>query len=112
MNNQELFVIDDLNGYSTQMRSAAAQHIKAYSFNNLDNYVTLNQVIQTVIENSRGYDDQDRVIVRTEDHENIFNQLVMRLYHTSLCKMASKDEIQCAWNNETNIMEFWINECS
>ena len=105
-----LYAIIDVNGYVTQMREAAAQSICSDSNDNLDEYISLNQMIGLVKQHCKGYDNEDRPLLDEQTNEQIFEDIAIWIHDVGLAKLAAKDLIECAWDNENNEMVFWAKE--
>lgn len=106
----ELYAITDLEGYATEMREAAAKTISDSYNENLDEFISINQMIGLVKENCVGFDDNDRPLLNENANENIYESTISWINGAGLAKLASKGLIECAWDNDTNEMVFWSNE--
>ena len=106
----ELYAIVDLQGYLTQMREAAAKSICGNTDDNLDEYISLNQMIGLVKQHCKGYDNEDRPLFDEISNEQIFEDIAIWIHDVGLAKLAAKDLIECAWDNESNEMVFWAKE--
>lgn len=108
---QEVYAIIDLNGYTSQMRDAAAKSISENSSNeNLDKYISLDQMIGLVKNNCLGYDENDYPLLNEETNQNIFEQTAVWIHNVGLAKLAAEDLVECAWDDELNEMVFWQKE--
>lgn len=103
----ELYAIVDVDGYVTQMREAAAKSICGDNNDNLDEYISLNQMIGLVKQHCKGYDDKDRPLLDEKSNEQIFEDIAIWIHDVGLAKLAAKDLIECAWDSESNEMVFW-----
>lgn len=106
----ELYAIVDLRGYLTQMREAAAKSICGNTDDNLDEYISLNQMIGLVKQHCKGYDNEGRPLFDEISNEQIFEDIAIWIHDAGLAKLAAKDLIECAWDNESNEMVFWAKE--
>jgi len=106
----ELYAIVDLEGYVTQMREAAAKSICGESDDDLNEYISLKQMIGLVKENCKGYDDENRVLLDESSNEQIYEDAAIWIHDVGLAKLAAKDLIECAWDNDQNEMVFWAKE--
>ena len=108
---EEVYAITDLNGYVSQMREAAANSISENSSNdNLDSYISVEQMIGLVRSNCLGFDDENRPLLNEESNEIIFEQTASWIHNVGLAKLAAKDLVECAWDDELNEMVFWHKE--
>lgn len=106
---QEVYAIIDLEGYATQMRIAAAKSLSEDSEEqeNLNDFITINQIINMVNNECVGYDNEDRPLLDEEKNEKIFEDTAIWIHNVCLARLAAKDLLECAWDNETNEMIFW-----
>lgn len=105
-----LYAIVDIHGYVTQMREAAAKSICGNTDDNLDEYISLNQMVGLVKQHCKGYDSEDRPLFDEMSNEQIFEDIAIWIHDVGLAKLAAKDLIECAWDNESNEMVFWAKE--
>jgi hypothetical protein len=106
----EPYVIIDLDGYVYDMRAAAAKSIAPDSNENLDDYISLNQMKNLVNEFSLGYDDEDQVIIDEEGNLSVFENATTWITNVGLAKLAAAGELECAWDSNINSMIFWYAE--
>lgn len=111
---EEIYTIIDLHGYVSQMREAAAKTFVeddgSYSTENLDNYISLDQMINMVKQECLGFDDEDRPMLDESANERIYENTSIWIHNVGLAKLAAQDLVECAWDNECNDMVFWIKE--
>jgi len=108
---KEVYAIIDLNGYVSQMRAAAADSISENSSNDdLDSYISLDQMIGLVKNNCLGFDDHEYPLLNEETNQNIFEQVSAWIHNVGLAKLAAKDLVECAWDDTLNEMVFWQKE--
>jgi hypothetical protein len=105
----EVYAITDLEGYAYEMRTAAAKSLSANKKDNLDDYISIHQMINLVRSECVGYDHKDRPLLNEESNEQIYEKTVIWMHNVGLAKLASKGLVECAWDNETNEMIFWAN---
>ena len=106
----ELYSITNLEGYATDLRRAAAEYICENFTDNLDDYVGINQIIDLVHHYANGYDDEDRPMISETDNEDIYGEVVTWIHNMGLAKLAGRDMLECAWDDELNEMIFWNKE--
>lgn len=109
MDNNDIYAIVDLEGYSREMRQAAANSLTENCEDDLDEFITMNQMISLVKEHCAGFDLKDRPLINEDTNEEIYESTVTWIHNVGLAKLAGKDLIQCAWDNESNDMVFWAN---
>lgn len=109
---EEVYAITDLSGYVSQMRDAAANSLceDQSKTDNLDDYISLNQMVGLVKQHCAGFDDENRPLVTETNNEQIFEQAAIWIHNIGLAKLAGLDLIECAWDNESNEMVFWAKE--
>lgn len=108
---KEVYAIVDLNGYVSQMREAAAASISDNGSNDdLDSYISLNQMIGLVKKNCLGFDDHDYPLLNEDANMEIFEQTTTWIHNVGLAKLAAKDLVECAWDDKLNEMVFWSKE--
>lgn len=106
---EELYAITNLDGYANEMRQAAAYSLSSSSEDNLDDYISLDQMINLVKSECVGFDDYDRPLLNEDANEKIYESTVTWIHNVGLAKLAAKDLVQCAWDDKTNEMVFWAN---
>lgn len=105
----EVYAITDLEGYASQMRDAAAQSLTDTGdcTDNLDDFISIDQMIKMVKDECLGFDDEDRPLLDEETNEKIFEDTSVWIHNVGLAKLAAQDLVECAWDNESNEMVFW-----
>ena len=108
---KQVYAITDVAGYVTQMREAAVKNISENSNqDNLDNYITIDQMIELVKSNCLGYDDNNHPLLNEHNNQKIFDEITIWIHNIGLAKLAAQDLIECAWDDELNEMVFWHKE--
>jgi hypothetical protein len=108
---EEVYAITNIDGYISQMREAAANSISENSSNdNLDHYISLNQMIGLVQSNCLGFDENQHPLLNEESNQKIFEETTTWIHNVGLAKLAAKDLVECAWDDELNEMVFWHKE--
>jgi hypothetical protein len=104
----EVYAILDLNSYVVQMRDAAAKSLaEDCRCDNLDDYISIDQMINLVKSKSLGTDDNSRLLLNEDGNEQIFEAAAIWIHNVGLAKLAALDLIECAWDDEFNEMIFW-----
>lgn len=106
----EVYAITNLNGYATDMRDAAAKSICESYNENLDEYISINQMINLIQENCIGFDDCDRPILNEDANEIIYKSAMVWIENVGLAKLAAKGYVECSWDDKINNMVFWTKE--
>jgi len=108
---EEIYAINNLDGYVTQMREAASKNISENSSeDNLDDYISINQMVGLVKSNCLGYDDNNYPLLNEDANQKIFDEITIWIHNIVLAKLAAQDLIECAWDDELNEMVFWQKE--
>lgn len=101
------YAIRNLEKYATEMRSAAATYISDDYTDNLDDFVTIKQLESFIKSKSTGLDEKGRLLLESETIDDIFVSVCDWIYGVELSRLASKNLIECAWDNDQNCMVFW-----
>ena len=107
---EEVYAIVDLHGYVNEMRRAAANTLVEGDENseeNLDEFISIGQMINIINKECVGFDDKDRPLLNEECNERIYENTVTWIHNVGLAKLAAQDLIECAWDNDSNEMVFW-----
>ena len=104
------YSIIDLEGYATSVREAAAKSFTETYTENLDEFISIDQIIGLIEENSVGTDEDGHYLITEENFEELFEKIRDRLYSVGLSRLASKGFIECAWDDEENGMVFWLSK--
>jgi hypothetical protein len=106
----EVYAITNLEGYATQMRDAAAKSLSENHNDDLDQYVSIQQVINLVKNECVGFDDENRPLLDEDTNEKIFENTAVWIHNVGLAKLAAQDLVECAWDDKSNEMIFWAKE--
>jgi hypothetical protein len=107
----QVYAITDVQGYVSQMRAVAAKALSEDSEqDDLDSYISLNQMINLLNEHCLGFDDNDRPLLNENANEKIFEETSVWINSVGLAKLAAKDLVECAWDEQSNEMVFWAKE--
>jgi len=104
-----LYAITNLIGYATEMRQAAASSLSEEYEDDLDDYITVDEVIALVNEHCNGFDDEDRPLLDEDANAEIYESTITWMTNIGLAKLAAQDLVQCAWDDKANEMVFWAN---
>jgi hypothetical protein len=108
---KQVYAITDVTGYVTQMREAAADGLTEDGHSdNLDAYISIDQMIGLVKSNCLGYDDNDHPLLTEKTNQKIFDEITIWIHNIGLAKLASQDLVECAWDDECNEMVFWLSD--
>lgn len=107
MSREETHVIMNLDKYAAYMRKKAASYFSEEYDDDLNEFVTIPQVCQMIAHRSSGKDEQNRYLLSETGCDELFEDLKTRLYNCGLSKLAAKDLLECAWDDEEGEMVFW-----
>lgn len=110
MSNKDVYAIVDIEGYVKEMRDAAAKTLCENSEDNLDNFISINQMIGILDAECLGYDSSDRPLLNEDANERIYESAVVWIQNVGLAKLAAEGYIECAWDDKSNEMIFWSND--
>ena len=106
----DVYAITDLEGYATEMREAAAKSLSQSYEENLDDFISIGQMINLVITECVGFDNKDRPLLNEDANEKIYEYTVTWIHNVGLAKLAAKGLVECAWDETSNEMVFWANK--
>lgn len=101
------YSITDLQNYALYIRDNAASSLAENYTENLDEFISLKQVINLIKQRSLGLDDNGDIIIDSNAFDNTFDDIRIWLYGVGLAKLAAKGLVECAWDNDLNQMVFW-----
>lgn len=107
MEDTNIYSITDLDGYAASIRDGVAQSFVEDYEENLDEYITLEQVKNLIIGYSLGQDEDDNYLINAEVFNDTFDDVREWFYEAGLSKLAAKGVIECAWDDDSNQMVFW-----
>lgn len=106
----EVYTIIHLEDYAAEMRESAAKSICEEYTENINEYISIGQMINLIKENCLGVDDNDRPLIDEDTNIKIFEETSVWIHSVGLARLAAKDLIECAWSDEDNAMVFWAKE--
>lgn len=106
----QTFSITDLEGFADCLRKGAAESISENYTENLDDFITIDQIKNVIHQNIAGYDDEGLPIITENIFDNIFECVRKDIYQVGLAKLAANGMIECAWDDDTNEMVFWTKD--
>jgi len=104
----ESYSVVDLEGYAKAMRDGAASSFEENYTENLDDFITIPQVINMIKKNNLGLDEEGNYLINEEIFNDVFESIRNWLYEVGLCKLAAKGYVDCSWDDESNEMVFWL----
>jgi hypothetical protein len=104
----ESYSIIDLEGYAKAMRNGAASSFEKDYTENLDEFISIGQVINMIKKNNLGLDEEGNYLINEQIFDDVFNDIRDWLYSVGLAKLAAKGFVDCSWDDESNEMVFWL----
>ena len=104
----ENYSIIDLEGYAKAMRDGAASSFEKDYTENLDEFISIGQVINMIKKNNLGLDEEGNYLINEQIFDDVFNDIRDWLYGVGLAKLSSKGFVDCSWDEESNEMVFWL----
>lgn len=110
MDDTNIYSIVDLDGYAASIRDGVAQSFVENYEDDLDQYITVDQVKNIIIGYSLGQDDDGNYLINADVFNDTFDDIREWFYEAGLSKLAAKGVIECAWDDSSNQMIFWVKE--
>lgn len=108
MSDNNVYSIIDLDQYATSLRDAVAKTFKEEYSENLDEYISIQQIKGVIEGYSLGEDDDGQLLITEEVFNDIFDDVREWFYEVGVAKLAAKGVIECAWDDDSNEMVFWL----
>lgn len=102
------YSITDIEGFAQTIRDGAARSISENYTENLDEFISIGQIISLVKDTSIGTDDAGLLMITEELFDEIFENIRETIYQVGLSKLAATGQIECAWDSQKNEMVFWL----
>lgn len=102
------YSITDLDGFSEYIRDAAATSISDNYTENLDDFITIQQIKNFIEQNHLGYDNEGLFQIDDNIVDDLFDYVRDDIYQVALARLAANGHIECAWDDDKNEMIFWI----
>lgn len=103
----EIFAINDIDGFIKAIRNGAAESITESYSENLDDFITTTQIETMLYAKTLGQDENGLYLINEDIFDQLFEEIRSTIYQIGLAKLAAKDIIQCAWDENANEMVFW-----
>lgn len=105
---EPIYSITDLNNYADHIRTGVATSFTEDYKENLDDFISIAQIINIIKQYSLGYDSEGNFLINATIFDEIFDTVRNWIYGVGLAKLAGKNKIECAWDSDTNEMIFWL----
>ena len=103
----EVHAIMNLDKYASYIRKRAAISFSEDYAEDLDDFVTIKQTVDMIIDHSIGKDEKGLYLIDESSHKRLFEEIRLRIYNSGLSKLAAKDMLECAWDDKKGEMVFW-----
>lgn len=104
----EKYSIINLEGYADALRKGAAESFTKDYQENLDDFISIKQIISLIEKNSLGRDQDNNYIINEDIFNDVFDQIRDWIYEVGLAKLAANGFVECAWDSDNNCMVFWL----
>lgn len=105
---EEYYVITDLKKFSKALRIEAATILYSeIKEKDINQYITLEQCSSIIKNISHKIDGE--YYINEETYIMIIEEIASQIHQSALSKLASEGIIECAWDDETEQMIFWVN---
>jgi hypothetical protein len=103
----EVHAIMNLDKYAAYIRRRAAISFSEDYVEDLNEFVTIKQTVDMIVEHSIGKDEKGLYLIDEKSHKRLFEEIRLRIYNSGLSKLAAKDVLECAWDEKKDEMVFW-----
>lgn len=100
------FAITDLEKFAVILRRNAAESLAHNYTENLDDFISISQVV-SIVKFSRLNHDAGDVMINEDILADLLEEISDIIYQVGLSKLCADDKIECAWDNKSNSMVFW-----
>lgn len=104
------YSVTDIDGFVDTIRHGAASSITENFADDLNEFMTLGQVKKLVISKSLGLDEYGYHTITEDIFDELFEEIRSTIYQSGLAKLAANGMIECAWDDQSNEMVFWIKD--
>lgn len=102
------YSITNIDGFIETVRDGAARSISEKYTENLDDFISIGQIKNFIEEINIGTDDDGLPMITEDIFDDIFDYIRNTIYQVGLSKLAASNHIECAWDDESNQMVFWL----
>ena len=99
----------DLDKFSFELRLSVANSLSdEQNTDDLDQFISIKQINNLVESYSVGADEEGNCIITEDIFNDIFDEVTSWIHGVALAKLAAKNLLECAWDNESDEMIFWV----
>jgi len=103
----EVHAILNLERYAAYVRKRVAAAMAEDYTDNLDEFLTIGQACDMVLDCSIGRDEEGRPLLDDAGHSRLFETVKTRIFNCGLSKLAANGTLDCAWDDKRKNMIFW-----
>lgn len=107
---EPVYSITDLENYAIFLRDSVASSFSKDYTENLDEFISIEQVINLIKKRSLGVDVNGDLMIDADIFDSTFDDIRTWLYGVGLAKLSANGFIECAWDNDLNEMVFWSSD--
>lgn len=105
---EAVFSITDFDAFCDTLRSKVASSFNESYDEDLDQFITLQQVKQLIMAKSLGRTKKGEYLINGHIFDESFDDIRVWMYNVGLAKLAAKDLIDVVWDDEDNEFVFTI----
>lgn len=106
---QEYYVITDIYKFSTVMRRESLKVLyEEIKDEEIDKYITVEQCSSILKRLSHKIDG--KLYLNEDMYINMLKEISSQIHQSALSKLASQDIIECAWDDDSEQMVFWVKD--
>lgn len=101
------YVIKELQIFAKEIREVVALSFEADDLKDIDEYISINQVINIINEHALYFRD-NLPVIDEETLDEICLDIKTLIFNVGLSKLAAKGLLECSWSDKDNEFVFWI----
>lgn len=105
---EKVYSIIDMKGYAETIRESVAESFAENYTENLDYFITINQTVNLIKKKSLGKDKDGHYMINDQIFDDTFDEIRSWIYGVGLSRLAASGYVECAWDNKSNEMTFWL----
>jgi len=73
----------------------------------LDQLITISQIAEIITDDPNVEKIDQGFLVNTDSVVELTQKIEIAIFQSAFSKLSAQDKLNCGWNPETNMMEFW-----